>query len=210
MSASRHRNLLFRLACWAVAAGVFAPQPAAATSLRAGEHAGFGRVVFTVPTRVVETSSQQGDRLILHLPGAGAVPGMGRGPIHVARIDGGQDQAVLELAPGSHARIWHGPGRIVVDVFGADAPAPPEQAGARLTAVAGAAVRAASVPEITLVPLEPPAPKAPKQDAKAAPAVVAAAPLTAPAEPAQGAAPDGLVAERLPDNAAAGEASIRA
>jgi hypothetical protein len=213
MAALRPRKVLFHLARRS-AVLVLAACPAWASAVHIGEHAGFGRVVFTVPAGVRETASQQGDRLVVHLPGAGTVAGLAHGPSNVSRIDGGQNQAVLQLAHGSRIRIWQGAGRVVVDVFpalGAPASGPIANAGQAAT-IAQAPIVALG-PGITLVPVgQTPLPPAKKPEAPS-PQVgqpAGAPPATAPAASAgePGPASDSLAAERLPDAGAPGEASI--
>ncbi len=216
MRSLRHSNLRFRLARWAIAA-FLAAGPVWPATVRIGEHAGFGRVVFSVPSGVRESVTQEGDRLVLHLPGAGGVTGLKQGPSNVSRIYGGQDQAELQLVPGSHVRVWHSDGHVVVDVYPGAAQTPAREVGRSANSVPVAPMRIPPLgPGITLVPDGPPqaqAPAAKKADISGGPiAPTAAAGASARASgavPEPGpAAPDGLVAERLPDDGVPGEASI--
>jgi hypothetical protein len=166
------------VAAWAQAAGT-------TVSVRTGDHTTFGRVVFGVTAAQSDTIEQQGDRLVVRLPGAGAVAGTAHGTRRVISIEGGQDQAVLTLAPGSTPRVWRVDGRLVVDVFGAAAGAasapvaqvtkavvaptvnnsgalPSVKRGgflANLPAALPVRARAEAAPlQVTLVPVGPPAP----------------------------------------------------
>ena len=183
---------------------------AAPVSLRIGNHAAFGRVVILLPRTVHETMVQQGDQLVVSLPGAGAVPSLPHGPRNVGQIQGGQDQLTMTLAPGSQARLWHGAHQVVVDVYGPPPGGPSHAAGAR-----GAAPAASSPlpgardlpPDIRLVPLDaPPAATAAAGTRPAPPAILAPA---TPAPPSNDpVAADALVAQRLPPEAPGGAAKI--
>lgn len=85
-------------------------------SPRVGLHDGFTRIVFDVPAGLAEQVAQHDAQLELHLPGAGVVASIAA-PRGLAGFAGGQDGAVLTLAPGCQPRVWHSAGRVVVDVF---------------------------------------------------------------------------------------------
>ena len=237
MPGRRRRRGLTRVAHWAAHWALFCwliAAPLHATSLRVGEHDGFSRVVFSVTPGVTQSVTPDGDKLLLHLAGAGAVPGAARGLRNVKSIEGGQDQAVLLLSPGCQPRIWRTGALIVVDIYspGVSPPGAPiskkiatPQGAAAPVAPREAAHRAetphAAQPEFTLVPVEqaplpPPAKSANHADSAPAPAtppaaVPGATPKTVPAPalpPAGADAGESLVAERLPDDAVLGEAAI--
>jgi hypothetical protein len=237
MPGRRRRRGLTRVAYWAAHWALFCwliAAPLHATSLRVGEHDGFSRVVFSVTPGVTQSVTPDSDKLLLHLAGAGAVPGAARGLRNVKSIEGGQDQAVLLLSPGCQPRIWRTGALIVVDIYspGVSPPGAPiskkiatPQGAAAPVAPREAAHRAetphAAQPEFTLVPVEqaplpPPAKSANHADSAPAPAtppaaVPGATPKTVPAPalpPAGADAGESLVAERLPDDAVLGEAAI--
>ena len=199
--------------------------PAQATSLRVGEHGAFSRVVFNVPAGVVQSVTPDGDALVVHLPGAGAVPGAGKGPSNVSRIEGGRDQAVLRLAPGCQTRVWRTGTLVVVDIYapGKAPAAPPAPAGSAPVAAPVAAPAPEAKPpataklDFTLVPVEqvalpppsklgpklPPPPPAGMAPPSPAPEAAMPAPVLVSAD-----AGGALVAERLPDDAASGDAAM--
>jgi hypothetical protein len=212
MAARRRRRAAPAILGHVLTAG-FAVFPAWASTVHIGEHAGFGRVTFSAPVGARETATQEGDRLIVRLPGAGAIAGLAKGPSNVGRIDGGQNQAELHLAPGSHWRLWRGGGQLGVDVYPADGPGSSVVANQLISKPAATPFKVAvGVPDITLVPIGPPPvpakPPSQKGDIVEAPVAKPASPVPSPSAAAQEAAPqDGLAAERLPDEAH-GEASI--
>jgi hypothetical protein len=194
---------------------------AAPVSLRIGNHAAFGRVVILLPRTVHESMAQQGDQLVVTLPGAGAVPSLAHGPRNVGQIQGGQDQLTLTLAPGSHPRLWHGAHQVVVDVYGPPPSAPaPAPAPAPVTASPLLPGARDLPPDIKLVPLDPPRASpstamsaAPKRAASGASGPQAALPAThAPAMPPPPAtdpvSADALVAQRLPPDGPGGSPAI--
>jgi hypothetical protein len=93
------------------------PASGQAVTVRTGDHGTFGRVVFDVTAGQADSEDRQGDRLTVRLPGAGAVPGVPLGTLNVVAVAGGQDAAVLSLAPGSVTRIWRQGGMLVVDAY---------------------------------------------------------------------------------------------
>jgi hypothetical protein len=104
---------------------------AAATIIHLGEHGDSGRVVFILPLaaagHVVPQTSRVGDTLTISLPGAGrvAAPDRSHAARNVQSVAGGQDKAVLALAPGSTIRLWRTANRIVLDVQAPGAILPP-------------------------------------------------------------------------------------
>jgi hypothetical protein len=149
---------------------------------------------------VAPQTSRVGDTLTIALPGAGRIASPDR--THAARnvqsVAGGQDKAVLALAPGSTIRLWRAANRIVLDVYPAGAvppPGAPTGAGAaaaprvpRATIIGQATLRplpAAPVDAVTAVPLPQAAPP-PQEMAAAAPDAAAPAAPPADAMPAGG------------------------
>ncbi|HTZ69915.1 MAG TPA: hypothetical protein VMB71_04615 [Acetobacteraceae bacterium] len=103
-----------------------------------GAHGTSGRVTFAVP-RTVTASLETLDSDTVHvvLPGAGSVPGSVRGTRNVIAVDGGDDGAVLILAPGSHVTLRQSPGHVVLEVNG-------ETAADAARGIAAAPVKAAT------------------------------------------------------------------
>jgi hypothetical protein len=159
-------------------------------------HAGFDRLIVTLPAGIAVPAAPQttrlGDGLILALPGAGAVVvAHGVTSRHVLGVQGGQDQLRLALQPGSTARVRRQGRRLVVDVSGA-------------LAVARAAVPgtpAAAKPVTSAAPQAVPKPQPQGVAAAPPPQGVAAAPPpqgVAAAPPPQGvAAAPGVAAPPL-------------
>ncbi len=183
---------------------------AAAPSLEIGSHAKFGRVVVHVARAVQGTLSQQGDTITLHLPGAGAVPGMTRAPRNVLRISGGTDAVVLEVSPGSQPRLWRDARQVVVDVYNPGISPPGAPPGPPAPPVAPLATPSGSLmpSDITLVPLTPPPP--PTMRAKVVPLPVPAVGGAGVEAAAAGdaVASDALVAQRLPPEGAGARPAI--
>ena len=93
------------------------PARADVPSVRVGDHPGFGRLVFEFDTAPAYTASEQSGQLVLHFPGASAIPDAPRMPRNVLAATGGDGAATIRLAPGAR---WHAQqigNRIVIDVL---------------------------------------------------------------------------------------------
>ena len=104
-------------ACLAMGVVALPALAQAQTTIRVGDHPGFGRVVFDfgVPTEfdVVEA----GDRLLIVFAGAPALPAADGLPRNVRAIESGAGSATLVRAPGTRFRSLAMGNRVVVDVF---------------------------------------------------------------------------------------------
>jgi hypothetical protein len=97
-------------------------KPVQAVTVRTLNRGSFGRVVFKVTKGQADSEDRQGDRLSVHLPGAGTVPGALLGATNIVSVVGGPDGAVLNLAPGSVTRVWRQAGLLGIDAFDARLP----------------------------------------------------------------------------------------
>jgi hypothetical protein len=100
------------------------PASAAEVQVRGATHDDFSRVVYTVPNGITPRWMRLGDLLILVFPHAGHVPGMTPAPKNILSVSGGTDQAAIGVPPGEQLHVWQIDQRVVVDVFGANAPTP--------------------------------------------------------------------------------------
>lgn len=84
--------------------------------LRVGNHPGFGRVVFDLPTHADFQVTQQGQHVAIQFGGnvtIGSAPGT---PHNVLSITGGNGRAELEVAPGTTLHAWRLGDKVVIDV----------------------------------------------------------------------------------------------
>jgi hypothetical protein len=97
---------------------------AAAVAVRAGNHPGFGRMVFDVAAGTDYSLSRDGDRVRLHFSG-GAVIGT---PVGIARnilsVTGGAGEVELTVVPGARVRPSRIGERVVIDVLDPAKPDP--------------------------------------------------------------------------------------
>lgn len=145
-------------------------------AIRAGNHPGFGRLVFDVPPGTRYRALRDGDQVTVHfdpeLP-LGQAPGL---PRNVLALTDDAKGAVVQLAPGATLHDWRLGGHVVLDVFDPVAnrkPAPTRQGQS-------------PQPQPARPKLEPPPPPAaannPRADAK--PPTKPAPAKPAPAKPA--------------------------
>lgn len=99
-------------------------QSSSAVQLRAGEHADFSRIVFTLPPGLSFQSQLLGNLLVLTFPHGGDIPGMDPPPAHMLSVTGGTNQAAIGIPAGLHAHVWRIDSRVIVDVFAGAQPAP--------------------------------------------------------------------------------------
>ena len=95
------------------------PRSGLPVTVRVGNHGAFGRVVFRVAKGQTDSEDRQGDQLFVRLPGAGTVPDAEPGAVNIVSVAGGQDEAVLHLAPGSVTRVWRQAGLLGIDAHDA-------------------------------------------------------------------------------------------
>ena len=87
-------------------------------TLRTGEHAGFGRVVFDLPSGVTAADPvREGDRLRVHIAPAVSVADGARAPRNVRGIATKRGEADLTLVPGARVRPLRMGGKLVIDVL---------------------------------------------------------------------------------------------
>ena len=107
--------LLMTQAAWAQQARV---------PVRAGDHPGFGRVVFDWPTPPAYRVEQEGDRVIVRFPpGALALEGLRRMPRNLLAMQAVEGGVALTLAPGARLRHFRNGAKVAFDVLDADTPA---------------------------------------------------------------------------------------
>ena len=110
--------LVMVLAAFVGAAPAAAAEPAGvSTPVRAGEHPGFGRLVFELPKGGSYESTTEGDRLLLVFKGAGTIGRPPALPRNVVSMQTGQGSTTLVLAPGARVRPLRMGERLVVDVL---------------------------------------------------------------------------------------------
>jgi hypothetical protein len=136
-----------------MALAIPAPCAAAGVAIHRGEHPGYSRIVFVLPTGAEYSFDLQGSTVKLHFPGAGAIPGGPPGS-RVLSIDGGEDSATVVAAAGKTCRVWRNGGRVVVDVL--DAPDTPRDPAKPATPPKPArAAKAAATPKPGLLAVRP-------------------------------------------------------
>ncbi len=195
---------VFLFACGTLrfSAHAWAAAPAAAQTPRFAAHASYDRVVFALPPGETYSAVRTGDTLVVQLPGAGGIAALASGGARLRGVSGGDEQAVLRLAPGAHLRFVRLADRLAIDVSD-----PPARSGAKIPAAPVAAT-------VTPTPSRPQAQAAPPPRAAPEPSPVAqtpppnspparaSPPFTAPSPPTsaastggetRGAAPAGAV-----------------
>ena len=89
--------------------------------VRVGNHEGFSRVVFNLPSRADYQITQQGDHVVVHFPADVSIGAANAIPRNVLAISGGIGQAEIVLAPGATFRDWRLGNVVVIDVADHDA-----------------------------------------------------------------------------------------
>ena len=116
----------------ALAATAATAARAEGTTVRTGDHAGYGRIVFDMPEGATFTTALDGNRMVVSFNNAGQVAQPASLPRNVASIQGGTDTATLTLEPGTRPRPARIGNRLVVDVVPQARPprddAPPPEA----------------------------------------------------------------------------------
>ena len=87
-----------------------------AVPVRVGNHEGYSRVVFNLPSRADYQITQQGDHVVVHFPADVSIGVANAMPRNVLAITGGAGQAELVLAPGATFRDWRLGNVVVIDV----------------------------------------------------------------------------------------------
>jgi hypothetical protein len=113
-------------------------------AIHRGDHPGYSRIVFVLPTGSDYAFDVQGSTVKLRFPGVGEVPGGPPGS-RVVSIAGGHDSATVVAIPGKTCRVWRNGGRVVVDVL--DAPDAPHTAVKPAAPKPARAARAADTPK---------------------------------------------------------------
>ena len=88
------------------------------TSVRVGDHPGFGRVVFDLPEGARYELVTEADRTLIVFRGAGMVESPDRVPKNLRAMQTGMNSATLRVAPGARIRPMRMSGRLVVDIYG--------------------------------------------------------------------------------------------
>jgi len=167
--AGMRRLVLLTALAWAPA------MAADVTMVRVGTHVGYGRVVYVFSQRVSFQMEQAGNTATLHFQGVGVVPGSNRVAHNVTSVQGGDSQATITIAPGTHVRTTLWGNRIIVDVLDAGRGEAAGKPGARrqMRMAGRTAPAAAKLPATAQVLTAP----------SAAPAAAAQAIETAPVVP---------------------------
>jgi hypothetical protein len=166
--------------------------------VRAGDHAGHGRLVFDWPERTDYSVTVEGStvRIAFAAPGVPDLAALGRTPRNVTAIAGSAGAVELRLADGAELRHFRLGTRIVLDIAdpsprAAAAPAraaePPRAAAAAARAEAAAPPASAppAAPPTRAAALPPPPPPPPRSPPRAADAAAGQrGQPAAPAEPA--------------------------
>jgi hypothetical protein len=133
--------------------------PVPSVSIRAGDHPGFGRVVFDLPAGTRWTLDRVGERLTVRFSGADPVAGA-RPPRNVRALTAASGTAELSLVPGTHVRSTHLGNRLVLDLLDpvavASAVAPAAKPSAAAAPVPGLPVAAPVVSPPAVRPGAPP------------------------------------------------------
>ena len=175
-----------------------APLRAEPVSVVTGDHATYGRVVFTLPKPMRATVVRQGDTLAITLPGA-TISTPALVSRNIVSFSGGDGAATLIVAPGARIKSVHTDRLFIIDVLDPE-PATRRKAvaipGEHVNRPAAPAKPAASKPPVVASPApaetpapppEPPTPPAPAPQTRLA----EAAPSPAPAA-SKPVAPEGL------------------
>jgi hypothetical protein len=163
--------------------------------VRAGDHAGHGRIVFDWPQRTDYSVTVDGAtvRITFAAPGVPDLGSLGRAPRNVRAIAGSAGAVELRLADGAELRHFRLGSRIVLDI--AD---PPQRVAAAGAEAPRAAEQPAAPRSVALPPPPPPTPRiATRAPASAdTPRAEASPPAPPPARPI---APPAAAAPRPPD-----------
>ena len=182
--------VLLGAACWLGTGRANAAEPATVTA-RAGDHPGFGRVVFDLPDGAVATTTREGDRVEVRFSAAAVAPGATGGAGLAARnlrasepVPGGME---LTVAHGARIKATRLGNRLVIDL--AD-PAPAPAAARGHPAAASGPAPAAAPAAAALAAPSPAVPVAVERaDLPATPASVPPPALAAPPAESPPAAP---------------------
>ncbi|WP_439595309.1 hypothetical protein [Falsiroseomonas sp.] len=156
--------------------------------MRAGDHPGFGRLVFDWPSSVAYRVEETEGRLVLSFgaPAAFDLSGLRRPTRNVLGVTTEPMRAEIQLAPNTRTRHFRIGTRVVVDVLDADAPRNAPAATPGAPAAAPAATAPAAAAPTALAARTPAATPAAAPSAAAPPTAARPAPAAAPA---RGAAP---------------------
>ena len=123
-----------------------APARAASTAIRAGEHPGFGRLVFDLPPGATVEAVTEGDRTLLVFAGVTSVDAPPRAPRNVAAVRVEGMTATIAVRPGARVRQQRLGDRLVLDVLDPRGSSPPGSVGARKPTQAVAPATATPTP----------------------------------------------------------------
>ncbi|MBV8097390.1 MAG: hypothetical protein JO110_29935 [Acetobacteraceae bacterium] len=168
--------------------------------VKAGEHPGFGRLVFNFEDKVAVRTSRAGNRVHLQFDTAAAIGSPGKLPHNISNFTGGQGEADIVVKPGSVLRPSRMGNLLVLDVLDQSPPRSPESEPPSAEPKAEPASEAAQ-PVPSRAREEPP----PREAARPEPA-----PAHRDAPPETPASPGGiaLAARKLPASGTASEAAI--
>lgn len=156
----------------------------ATIGVRAGNHPGYGRLVFDVADGTQYSLSRDGDRVRLHFSNNPFIGTPAAPPRNVLSVSGGDGEAELVVAAGTRVRPSRIGARVVVDVLDPSTPVEPRPARVLALALpvppippeappplAASAEPAASTMPASSTPIEPAAarPIVPAQNAEAGP-----------------------------------------
>ena len=96
--------------------------------IRAGNHPGFGRLVFDMPSGTQYRLSRAGDRVTVHFNPELPLGHLSALPSNVLALTGDAKDAVVQVAPGATMHDMRLGDHVVLDVFDPAAPARPEPA----------------------------------------------------------------------------------
>ena len=122
----------FFAASWRTILGVLCighalAEPPSGTAIRAGNHTGFGRLVFDVEAGTRYKLSRAGDTVTIEFPDKTALQQPPRAPRNVRSIKASADQAEIVVAAGASLREMRIDGHVVIDVLDPK-PVPPKPA----------------------------------------------------------------------------------
>jgi hypothetical protein len=109
------RLLALLLACWPIASAW--SDPAQLVPVRVGNHPGYGRVVFDLPTRLDYHVTQQGQHVVVEFAGNVTIASSAALPRNVLGITGGAGKAELTVAPDTVVRELRYADHVVIDVL---------------------------------------------------------------------------------------------
>ncbi|MFZ4409080.1 MAG: hypothetical protein ACOYOH_17195 [Paracraurococcus sp.] len=136
-------------------------------AVRAGDHPGFGRLVFDWPVPPAYTLEQQGESVLLRFPPGTDLRPPRRLPRNLVALAAEAEVARLTLRPGARLRHYRLGGRVVVDLF--DPPAVAARADPRPPSVPAVPVPPALVAPPVVAAAAPPTPEVPRVETPAAP-----------------------------------------